>query len=226
MDYRYLVIAGNIILFSVLFIIIGFMGNIATIVGVALSMLTLGIVILVIGLAYTEPLSMLYKKYSDELNQVVVKFLEDLDLVSSHVVKSCRVDDQVFILFSKKDIECADINAGVGLTDSNVYLALPVNELILVGGQESMHGDLPRILHLYLVTYYGLCRDVVVDTRGDEIRISLVGLPRDVVRLAKQPINPLKILIPALTTISLKSDTMVLNEELLEDTYIATLRRR
>lgn len=225
MDYRYLVIAGNIILFSALFIIIGLMGNATIIVGAALSMLTLGIVIFVIGLTYTEPLGMLYRKYSDELNRVMIKLLEDLDLVGNHIVRTCKVDDQVFILFSKKDLECTNINVGIGLAGNNAYLALPVDELIVIGKQEFARGDLSEILRFYLVTYYGICRDVIVDTEGNEVKVSLIGLPRDMIRLVKQPINPLKILIPALTTISLKSDTIILNEELLEDTYIITLRR-
>lgn len=228
MDYRYVVVGVNIIALSIGFIIFALLEKLELVLGISLSVLLLGIIVLSIGLTYIEPLDKLYRTAYRIISLMFIKILEDSNLIYNNVIRTC-LSDKNLLLISHQGINCRDIYPGIGVLDGKPFIAIPLSLLspaFLEYGTIS-HLDeyeLESIIRSNILHAYNMGRDVKVNIEKDDLFITFYGLRREVIDIVKKPINPIKVLIVAIVSAYIGREIVLKGNEIIEDNYTVHLK--
>jgi len=228
MEYRYLVAGINITLISVIFIVFALLSNNNVVLGISISTLVLGALLLTIGMTYTPPLRDLLRIYVSDANLFINKIFEDSGLITNHKFKICLDRDKALAIFSNKNIDCKNITPGLGVIDDVIYISIPIKSLITQTASElttESGTELLDYLREVLVSRYGICRDIIVREENSEINIELISITKEAKSLMNTPINPIRIAIPTIISRFLNRSIEVIHEELVGDNYIIKIKR-
>ena len=230
MEFRYVIAGVSAILISAAFVAFSVLTGNTTVLGVSLSTLVLGIVVATIGLTYTEPLGELLKHYAVDTGILLTRLLEDAGLAGQHKLLACSSGNSVLAVFSEKKIECRDVEAGIGIRNGTVYLAVPLSATSraiesALSGEGEARRELADYLRGVLVESLRLARDLRAYILGDgTARVELAGLSDDARRLARSPVNPLRLAVVAALAGYGGGAAEILEEEFTGSTY--TVRAR
>ena len=182
MDARFVALGNTIIVVSAILIAYSLMTGAGQLLGVAFSTSILGVVVLVVGVSYHEPLSESLQIYSRSLHSALVRIHEDLGFTGSSLVEGCRDGDRVYIVFSRKPIPCDRLSPGLGSSQGQPYLALLVEGFNLSNIYE-------------LVARYGVAGSITVSRRNNRISVDVVRPSRNLFSGEWAPLNLLQILV-------------------------------
>ena len=226
MEYRYLVAGINIALISIIFIVFSLLSSNNVVLGISISTLVLGSLLLTIGITYTPPLRDLLRIYVSDADLFINKIFEDSGLVSNHRFKICL--DRGLATFSNKNIDCRDITPGLGVVGDAIYISIPIKSLITRTTSELVpesRTELLDYLREVLVSRYGVCRDIIVEEGDDEVSVELISITSEARSLMNTPINPIRIAIPSIISRFLGRSIEVVHEEFVRGNYIVRVRR-
>ena len=226
MEYRYVVTGASVTAISAVFIAFSiFTGN-NVVLGVSLSTLVLGVVLLTLGLTYVEPVSELMRYYVGDLDIFVTRILEDMGIASNYRFKVCFNEGKVFAVFTNGGIKCGDISLGVGIIGDSAYVAIPLTNVVSRIDKllEVSRPELIDYVREVLVSTYGICRDVRVWRESNLITVELILMSREAKQLMKTPINP-----PRMTTLLalaryFNSSVEIVEEDIVGDNYVLKVR--
>lgn len=227
MEYRYLLAGINILLVSIVFIVFGVFNSNSTVLGVSLSILVLGILLVVIGLTYVHPLHDLIKLYSYDLTTFINKLVEDSGLISGHEIRICYNKENTQAVFSNGIIDCRKVLPGIGIIDNTTYISLPIKDLIsnLEIEYTPVEGiDLRDYLKDVIVSRYAISRDVLINKEKGVIKIEILSLTKDTGELLNKPVNPVRIIVPTLISRFFERDATIIDEEIIGSNYIIKVK--
>lgn len=228
MDYRYAVIGVNIIALSIGFIIIALLEKLELILGICLSILVLGIIVLSIGLTYVEPLDKLYRSAYRIIMLMFNKILEDSNLIYNSVIRTC-LSNKNLLLVSQQGVDCKDVYPGIGVVNGKPFIAIPLSMLSPIF-QEHENADyldeyeVESIIRNNILFAYNMGRDVKVNIKKDELFITFYGLRKEAIDMARKPINPIKVFIVAIVSTYTGREVVMKSDEIIEDNYIVHLK--
>ncbi len=227
MEARY-VIAGAIgTVVSSVFAVYALLSGNSMVLGVSLSTLILGITVLTLGLTYVEPLGELLKKYSKDMNMLVTRFLEDSGIIGNYRFKLCVKDGKYYAVYSSSNVKCGNVNSGVGVSDSAVYLAIPLTNLSLSIGEAGEAEEIPNIrdyLESILTKTFNICRSIVAKASGKEVHIELIALSREAVELMRSPVNPVRATVALAVSKYFRKPVEIAEEDIVENNYTVKLK--
>ena len=227
MEYRYLLAGINISLVSIVFIVFGIFSGNSIVLGVSLSTLVLGILLVTIGLTYIPPLRELLKTYSNDLTIFANKLLEDSGLVSSHEIRICYNKDIIQAVFANGAIDCRKVLPGIGVADNVSYISFPIKDLVSVLETEYSIGegvDLRDYLRDILVNRFVVSRDIIINRENGVFKIKLWSLSRDAIDLLNKPFNPIRIIVPVFVSRFFEKNITVMDEEIVGNNYIIKIK--
>ncbi len=228
MELRYVTTGSAITAIAAVFIVFGIVTNDSTVLGVSISSLVLGLVILTLGLTYVEPASELMRYYSEDLNTLVSRFLEDLGIAGNHTLRTCLSDSNFLIVYSQKPLGCGEVRAGLGVLRSNPYLGVPMNGVmnhLSTPPNPGVIEDVDDYLRDSLIKSYSICRGLRVRAGGEGNTLTLeLRLNESSKQLLKSPVNLVRLVTLASLTKYFGMGVEVVNEVLTGDTYIVNVR--
>ena len=226
MEYRYVITGASIIAISTVFMIFSLLTGNNVVLGISLSTLVLGVVLLALGLTYIEPVSELMRYYVSDLDIFTTRILEDMGIASNYRFKVCFNEGRVFAIFTNGGIKCSDINLGVGIIGDSAYVAIPLTNVVSRIDKllEASRPELIDYVREVLVSTYGICRDVRVRRESDLVTVELILMSREAKQLMKTPINP-----PRMTTLSalaryFNSSVEIVEEDIVGDNYVLKVK--
>ena len=226
MEYRYVITGASIIAISTVFMIFSLLTSNNVVLGISLSTLVLGVVLLALGLTYIEPVSELMRYYVSDLDIFTTRILEDMGIASNYRFKVCFNEGRVFAVFTNGGIKCSDINLGVGIIGDSAYVAIPLTNVVSRIDKllEASRPELIDYVREVLVSTYGICRDVRVRRESDLVTVELILMSREAKQLMKTPINP-----PRMTTLSalaryFNSSVEIVEEDIVGDNYVLKVK--
>jgi hypothetical protein len=208
------VLGVSLLVVSSGFAIYGLLAGAEIVAGVALATIVFGAVVLDIGLTYRDPMVSTLMLYAQALSSPLVKMQEDLGLAWSRVVQACIGTNEVYLIYSRKELKCNDIAPGLGIQDSIPYMALVVEKHLI---PES--GDIEA-----LIRNMGLAESVSLRITEEAYAVELTGLNKALIGESWGPLNIVSLLIPLLVGLSLNKNTVLEREEYDGVVYKAYLR--
>ncbi|RLG82186.1 MAG: hypothetical protein DRO40_08275 [Thermoprotei archaeon] len=227
MEYRYLLAGINISLISIVFIVFGIFSGNSIVLGISLSTLVLGVLLITIGLTYVPPLHDLLKTYSNDLTMFANKLLEDSGLISSHEIRICYNKDIIQAVFTNGAIDCRKVLPGIGIVDNVPYISFPVKDIVSILETEYSIGEgieLRDYLKDILVNRYIVSRDIIVDRENSVFKIELWSLTKDAKELLNKPVNPIRIIVPVFVSRFFERNIIVMDEEIIGNNYVIKMR--
>ncbi|MEM1645639.1 MAG: hypothetical protein QXL96_07205 [Ignisphaera sp.] len=222
MERRYILAGLTIIALAIVFIVYGIIIVSDRVVGVALSVTVIGVVFMVVGISYSEPVEDMLRQYIDDLNMVLVRLIEDMGIPSKHKLKLCY--EQKVYYYSEKDIECSNIVTGVGITKGIPYIAIPAENMLKFVMSYNESRDLVDKLRNIFIDMAMVCRGISIAREGDAISIEFIDLTEKGFNHIKTPVNLLKLYILALVAHHFEQNVEVVSEMISQESYKITLK--
>lgn len=223
MEGRYLVSSVVITTLSTIFIVYGAAVASYQIIGVALSSMVVGVVLLTIGVTHSRPIEELLKLYSDDLNMFATRVLEDVGIVGSHKIKLCI--EKKAVVFSEKLVECSSVAPGVGIINGVPYVALPISSTIkVVSKLVEGSSELAEVIRKLAIDAGGVCRTLSIYIEDGVVAVEMSELTKYAEEIMKHPVNIVRLAILASTAIHLNSNAEIVEEAATADSYRLKIR--
>ncbi|MEM2021699.1 MAG: hypothetical protein QXP80_05700 [Zestosphaera sp.] len=195
MNRRLLVLSVNVLAVSALVLLYGVVTYETSLIGVALSSILLGLVLLTSCFTVTESIVNALTEYSTLTSNALASVTEDMDLLESkmYVVQSGEGLRLVIIKVGRPE----GVGPGLGVRFGEPYLAIPIDDVLkdVPQVEELVEGALESSLTSVLVETLGLCSRVVVRWSGGYVRVELVGVSKALEGLKGLPLNPFNTLV-------------------------------
>lgn len=195
MNRRLLVLSVNVLAVSALVLLYGVVTYETSLIGVALSSILLGLVLLTSCFTVTETIVNTLTEYSTLTSNALASVMEDMNLLESkiHVVRG----DEGLRLVIIKAGRSEGVGPGLGVRFGEPYLAIPIDDVLkdVPQVEELVEGALESSLTSVLVETLGLCSRVVVRWSGGYVRVELVGVSKALEGLKGLPLNPFNTLV-------------------------------
>lgn len=222
MESRYVIVGLIIIVLAASFMVYGVIVLSDRIVGVALSVSTIGIVITVIGINYSEPAENMLREYSVDLEKFMTKIIEDMGIIGGHKIKLCYV--QKALLYSDGDIPCSNVIVGIGMVSRAPYIAIPVEGMLSILQQFTDLGNLVDKLKKVFVDILAVCRGITVSTEDEMTVVELVDLTNRGINYIRTPINPVRLYLITTLALHYSRDIEVVEEAMTYESYKIKVR--
>ncbi|MEM2004649.1 MAG: hypothetical protein QXK83_01070 [Zestosphaera sp.] len=209
MNRNLLILGTNILAISALAFLYGLVTDKPPLVGVALSSILMGLVLLVSSFAATEIIANALIEYSRLLSKALTSIVEDVDLLES---KLCVVrSDEGLRLIIAKAGELKDVDPGLGVRYGGPYLAIPVDDVLKDVSQieEVGEGVIESGLNSVLVESLGLCSRVLVRQSGRFLKIELIEPNKTLDNFRGLPVNPFNMLVSVALSRIVGKDVML-----------------
>ncbi len=221
MDYRYVIIGINIIALSIAYILLSLGSPYESLLGIGFSTFLLGLILLIIGITYVEPLDKLYQSFYNIMYDLFSLLLEDSGLLYTAQIKTCFKNDVALLLVSGKNVECDSVNSGIGVIGGSPYIALPISHFIdtSIAQTSTSSPDIESLIRTYITGYLHMAKDVSLSHNKNQIKVELYGVRKEILSTMKNPINPTKIILLSLLTLAYAKGLRVIDEKIVEDSY-------
>ena len=195
MDIKYVIAGINLVVLGVLITIYGYLVTSTQLVGVASSIILIGIVVLVMGYTYIEPTTSLLIDYSREVSRFASLVLEDMRL--SNILPSTIVEDnKIYIVLSSVRVESIEnLSTGVNLVSGEPVILIPTDSSPLFEGATSSLYEVESRLRDKLIGEYGLCTTLELRSGDDVLSLRLIGLDSRLLEIELAPLNPLDVVV-------------------------------
>lgn len=199
MNKSLLILSSNILVISSFTLIYGIVNQEPSLVGVSISSILMGLVLLMFSFAVTESVINSLVEYSSLVNGALTSIIENVDLLESDFYVT-RVDGELRLVIIKRGRPEAII-PGLGVKLGEPYLAIPVEEVLKEVTQvdEISEKTIETNLNSVLVESLGLCGRVTVKLTGKLIRVDLININKVLKRFNGMPLNPLNTLVAVAT---------------------------
>ncbi len=226
MEPRIASIGLNIIIFSLAFIVISLIEGMEILLGVSFTSLLLGIIFLTIGVTYIEPLEKMLKESFQLSLNILNKLVEDTRLVDSNIVFTCT-EPFTAIIISKKNLPCDKLSPGVGVYGETPYIMIPYTSETKEGEWVNLHIEgLRSRLRSEILGKFSLAKDIEIIPKSNEVTIILHDMYREITEYAKNPFNPVKIILAKILSETIKGGIVIEREEISGNTYRVEVKFR
>ncbi len=219
MKEKYVLLGANIVIISELFALGAIFFGSPSVLGVSASTLILGLVILVFGATFKEPLTEALREYRSSAEVTLTRLAEDMGLVPEWVATACLVSEgRALYVVSRAPIDCSEVVPGVGLSPSSPYIGMVVHTVV----PRAAGGVVERLLSA--MNHLSLSSRVVVKVRGEEATIEFLGVRREAADSLRYPFGMMRVLTLAHAASAVGSRVVLVREDLTGDTYVAVVR--
>ena len=194
MDIRYVLLGVNIAVFGGLIALYGYLVASSQLIGVASSLMLIGLVLFVLGYTYMEPTTSLLIDYSKEVSRFASIILEDLRL-SNSLPRTAIDGDKVYLMLSNiNPEEPSNLSPGLNIVDGEPVLLIPIDASLESPVPTSLY-EVESRLRDRLVGEYGLCNSLEVRGGGDTYSLRLSGIDPRLLELELAPLNPIDVVV-------------------------------
>jgi len=218
MEWRYLVAGSNIVILAAVMLTLGFATNSAQLIGVASSLLVPGVVLVALGLTYTDPLHRLYSVYSGTVGSVIERIAEDTGLLDKGALVACPREEDILVALAPQGSGCDELRPGLLVTSSGepyIGFKVPV-ELVAEEGLS----ELDELLGYNIVSRYSLARGVSVRRSSRGVEVALLALQPELTRDIGRVAEPVKPLVAATVAYALGAPARLESWSALGDSYV------
>lgn len=141
----------------------------------------------------------------------MVSIYEDLGLTGTGIIQGCRKENQVYLVFSRKQLNCENIAPGVGVEGGIPYIAVAALPGEEVPGLEDLASRL------------GLAGTIVIEEKGAHVVVEVIGPSQTLLGEEWAPLNPVQVMVLASAT-ARYGRIIVEEQEYLGDVYRVKLR--
>lgn len=199
MNKSLLILSSNILVISSLILLYGVVNQEPSLIGVSLSSILTGLVLLMLSFAVSESIINSLTEYLSLTNNALTSVIENVDLLESDFYVA-RVDNELRLVMLKRGKPEAVI-PGLGVKFGEPYLAIPVENVLeeVTQVNEVTEKVVETNLNSVLVDTLGLCGRVVVKLTEKLIRVDLINVNKVLRRFEKMPLDPAKTLVAVAT---------------------------
>lgn len=211
MNKSLFILSSNILVISSFTLVYGIVNQEPSIIGVSISSILMGLVLLMLSFAVTESVINSLVEYSSLVNNALTSIIENVDLLESSLYVT-HTDGELRLVMIKRG-RPETVVPGLGVKLGEPYLAIPVEEVLKEVTQvdEISERTIETNLNFVLVESLGLCDRVGVKLTGRLIRVDLININKVLKRFNGTPLNPLNALV-AIATARLIGKDLKLSE--------------
>ncbi len=191
MEARLVIAGANILAASGVALAYSLVTGAEGLLGVSLSVAVLGFIVIAYGMTYGESVVGLMQDYSRTLTELLVKLLEDMNLLDAKPVAVYK-DGRVVLVVSRDDISRDDPPPpGVGVWRGKPYVAVSLDKLAQQAIASEAPGDAASEIRRTLSEVYGITGSVIVERHGEVYEVIVDRIHGALRDSLGYPVNPL-----------------------------------